>query len=306
VTGGGAAQGPEFRAGYAALLGEPNAGKSTLLNGILGQKLSIVTPKPQTTRHRILGIHSGPDFQIVFVDTPGIITPRYLLQELMMQHAASAVADADVVVLVLDALHVAPRKAPVPEHVISRIREGGKPSLLALNKIDLLHKPDLLPLMERSASMGLFEEIIPLSALTGDGTDRLIAAILRRLPFHPPYYPPDIVSEHPERFFVSEIIREKVFLTCHEEIPYSASVDIVDFKERQEGKWFVSADIYVERDSQKGMVIGARGAKLKEIGKLARTDIERFLEHPVFLELHVKVRERWREKEEWLQRLGYH
>jgi GTP-binding protein Era len=154
--------------------------------------------------------------------------------------------------------------------------------------------------------MGLFEEIIPLSALTGDGTDRLIAAILRRLPFHPPYYPPDIVSEHPERFFVSEIIREKVFLTCHEEIPYSASVDIVDFKERQEGKWFVSADIYVERDSQKGMVIGARGAKLKEIGKLARTDIERFLEHPVFLELHVKVRERWREKEEWLQRLGYH
>jgi GTP-binding protein Era len=223
-----------------------------------------------------------------------------------MQHAASAVADADVVVLVLDALHATAGDVPVPEDVVIRIRGGGKPSLLALNKIDLLHKPDLLPLMKRAAAMALFDEIIPLSARTGDGTDRLVEAIRRRLPVHPPYYPPDIVSEHPERFFVSEIIREKVFLTCHEEIPYSTSVDIVEFKERQEGKWFVSAEIYVERDSQKGIVIGSRGAKLKEIGKLARTDIEKFLEHPVFLELRVKVRARWREQEEWLQRLGYH
>jgi GTPase len=295
----------EFRSGYVAIIGEPNVGKSTLMNSVLQQKISIVTPKPQTTRHKILGILSAPDFQVIFLDTPGIIAPRYALHEAMMNSARSAIADADLLLVMIDAAH--PRGVDDPEtKLLLQTVEGTATTVyLVLNKIDLIGKDLLLPLIDAYAKTMRFAEIFPISALARDGTDGLVSAIVRELPVHPPYYPLDIVSEQHQRFFVSEIVREKIFLKCREEIPYSTTVDVVEFKEREEGKWFISADIYVERESQKGILIGKKGAMLKEIGAQARKDMERFLNHPVFLELHVKVREKWRDDEKWLQRLGY-
>lgn len=295
----------EFRCGYVAIIGEPNVGKSTLMNGLLQQKISIVTPKPQTTRHKILGILSSADYQVIFLDTPGIITPRYALHEAMMHSALSAIADADLLLFMIDAAH--PRKAEDAGTVEAFKVLGGtsKPVYLILNKVDLIGKDQLLPLMDSYSKAFRFKEIFPISALTLDGTAELVRAVTGELPPHPPYYPLDIVSEQHQRFFTGEIIREKIFLKCQEEVPYSTTVDIVDFKEREGGKWFISADVYVERDSQKGILIGKKGAMLKEIGALARRDIERFLDHPVFLELHVKVREKWRDDQQWLQRLGY-
>jgi GTP-binding protein Era len=186
-----------------------------------------------------------------------------------------------------------------------RLQELQKPVYLVINKIDLIPKNLLLPIIEFYSHAFPFREIFPISALTGEGTGDLLKALVPLLPLHPALYPPDIISEQSERFFVAEIIREKVFRACHEEVPYATTVDVLEFKERAHGKWFIAADIYVERDSQKGILIGKKGAMLKELGGQARKDIEEFLGHPVFLELHVKVREKWREKPEWLQRLGY-
>lgn len=307
-----------YRCGYAAIVGEPNVGKSTLMNALLGQKISIVTKKPQTTRHKILGILSTAAFQAVFLDTPGIIVPRYALHEAMMESARSAVDDADVLLFMVDALRPGLERDTMEDATLARLKASGKPVYLVLNKVDAVVKSALLPMISAYAAKFPFREIFPISALNRDGTDALLAAIARDLPEHPPLYPTDIVSEQSERFFVAEIIREKIFVKCQEEIPYSATVDIVEFKERSPEvapgggsarakgrKWFISADIYVERDSQKGILIGKKGAMLKEIGELARRDVERFLDHPVYLELHVKVRERWREDGTWLQRLGY-
>lgn len=295
----------DFRAGYAAIIGEPNVGKSTLLNGLLGQKISIVTPKPQTTRHKILGILSGASHQIVFLDTPGLIRPRYALHEAMMRAATVAMDDADILLLMIDGANPRPPTEPAMAALLERIGQLGKPVYLVINKVDLIQKETLLPLIDRYARALPFREIVPLSALTRRGTETLVELLVRDLPLHPPYFPLDIVSEAHQRFFVAEIIREKIFLKCREEIPYSASVDIVEFKEREEGKWFISADVYVEKASQKGILIGKKGTMLRAVGQLARKDIQRFLDHPVFLELHVKVRENWREDEQWLGRLGY-
>jgi GTP-binding protein Era len=296
---------PAFRSGYVTIIGEPNVGKSTLMNSVLKQKISIVTNKPQTTRHKVLGIFSTGTCQIVFLDTPGIITPRYLLHDAMMRSATSAIADADVLLFMIDATAPNAGAGPPQAGAFSRLEGFRKPVFLVINKIDLVPKANLLPIMGSYAAAFQFAEVFPVSALDGEGTEALLRALVPLLPVHPPYYPTDIVSEHSQRFFVSEIIREKIFLMCHEEIPYSTTVDIVEFKEREEGKWFVSADVIVERDSQKGIVIGKKGAMLKEIGRQARQSIEGFVEHPVFLELHVRVREKWREKEEWIKRLGY-
>lgn len=293
-----------FRAGYAALIGEPNVGKSTLMNALLRQKISIVTPKPQTTRHRVLGILSSEEFQLILLDTPGIIAPRYALQAAMMAAARSALQDADFILFMIDGAR--PRKAddPVLHEVFSMLREAGRPVHLVVNKTDLVERAALPPLIDSYRTAFPFREAHPVSALSGVGTEALLEAICRELPEHPPYYPLDIVSERDERFFVGEIVREKIFLKCREEVPYSTTVHIVEFKEREVGKWFISADVYVERDSQKAILIGKQGAMLKEIGKEARVDIERFLDQPVFLELHIKVRG-WRDDERWLRRLGY-
>lgn len=300
-----AEQGPEdFRAGYAALIGEPNVGKSTLMNALLRQKISIVTPKPQTTRHRVLGILSAPGFQLILLDTPGIIAPRYALQAAMMAAARSALLDADCVLFMIDGAR--PRRVDdaVLGETFTMLREAGRPAHLVVNKTDLMDTTSLPTLIESYTAAFPFREAHPISALNGDGTTALLEAVRRELPVHPAYYPLDIVSEQNERFFVAEIVREKIFLKCREEVPYSTTVDIVEFKERDEGKWFISADVYVERDSQKAILIGRKGAMLKDIGQEARVDIERFLDHSVFLELHVKVRG-WRDDEQWLRRLGY-
>ena len=293
------------KAGYVALIGEPNVGKSTLMNTLLGQKISIVTDKPQTTRHKILGILTGENYQIVFLDTPGIITPRYLLQEVMMHFATSALDDADIVLLLVDAEKVRDGAYQKEETALKKIREAKKKTLLAINKIDRVEKYELLPMIDMFSKAFPFAEIYPLSALKSEGTEELVTTIVRYLPEHPPYYPADMVSAAPEKFFVGEIIREKIFDQFSQEIPYSATVDVVAFNEREKKKHFISAEIFVERQSQKGILIGKGGLALKSVGEKARKDIEKFLGHPVFLELHVKVRENWRAEDAWLKRLGY-
>lgn len=294
-----------FKAGYVAVIGDPNVGKSTLMNGLIGQKISIVTNKPQTTRHRVLGILSRPNYQIVFLDTPGILTPKYLLHQAMMKSVRSAIEDADIVLFMVDVTK--PRTADIGERgtAFAVLKSLHKPVFLIVNKIDLVAKEQVLPVLAFYSEIYPFKEIFPISALTLFGTNELLKAIVDGFPEHPPFYPPDILSEHPERFFVSEIIREKIFEAFREEIPYSTTVDIIDFEERDGKKDLIRAEIYVERQSQKGMLIGKKGQALKEIGMVARKEIEVFLGRPVFLELHVKVREKWRESEAWLKRLGY-
>ena len=294
-----------FRCGYVTIIGEPNVGKSTLMNELLGQKISIVTKKPQTTRHRILGLLSTQEYQVIFLDTPGIIQPKYLLQEVMMQFASSAMQDADLLLFMIDAADPKTDAGQSETEAFKKLQSLHKPVFLVINKIDTVNKADLLPVMDHYSKLFPFKEILPISALKSEGTEPLLKAMIAHLPVHPPFYPLDIVSEQSERFFVSEIIREKIFLKCQEEVPYSTTVDIVEFKEREQGKWLISADVYVERESQKGILIGKKGSMLKEIGQHARRDIEQFIGHPLFLELHVKVREKWREDGQWLARLGY-
>ncbi len=292
-----------FRCGYVALVGAPNVGKSTLINALLGQKLSIVTPRPQTTRRRVLGIYHSPEAQIVFLDTPGLITPKYLLHQRMLSQAASAVADADIVAVLTDVAD-GPSLSSEVERVVRSIGDS-KPVYLLINKVDTVHKPTLLPLIAAFAAKGNFREIVPISALKRTNLDDLLRTFIRELPVQPAFYPDDIVSEHPERFFVAEFIREAVFERFSEEIPYSTAVEIQEFKERQPGNAFIAADILVERDSQKGILIGRGGAAMKAVGETARKQIELFLGRKIFLELHVKVREGWRQDARALNQLGY-
>jgi GTP-binding protein Era len=296
---------PGFRCGYVAIIGLPNVGKSTLLNTIVGRKISIVTPKPQTTRHKLAGIYSTDSCQIIFLDTPGILEPKYLLHERMMEHAVMAMEEADLLLLMIDAKDQPGDSWVLQEPVVKRIRHLQSPVFLLLNKVDKVQKLQLLPMIESYASKKLFREIFPVSALKRDGIDELIASIIPVLPEHPPLYPLDVLSSHNERFLVSEIIREKVFMACKEEIPYATAVEITEFKEREKGKIFIAAGIYVERASQRGIIIGKGGAMLKRIGSSARRGIEEFLDKPVFLELQVRVRDDWRQSKTWLDRLGY-
>ena len=294
-----------FRCGYVAIIGEPNVGKSTLMNGLIGQKLSIVTPKPQTTRHKVLGILSTKEYQVIFLDTPGIIKPKYLLHEAMMAFASSALEDADVVLFMIDATDSKVGDGLTHEEAFSKLKGLKKPVFLIVNKSDAMNKVEILPIIDFYSKAFAFKEIFPISALKRDGTAELLKAVASELPFHPPFYPLDVVSEQNEKFFVGEIIREKVFEKYQQEIPYSTAVEIVEFKEREKGKTFINADIYVERESQKGILIGKGGDALKQIGRWARKDIEALLQHPVFLELRVKVRKDWREDGEALAKFGY-
>ncbi|MFN3134961.1 MAG: GTPase Era [Candidatus Kryptonium sp.] len=299
----------DFKAGYVAIVGEPNVGKSTLLNTLLQHKISIVTPKPQTTRHKIIGIMTGENYQIVFLDTPGLIKPRYLLQEVMMEYAESALKDADIVLFMVDVKKVKTNDAIVktlPFEILKKYVEE-KPIILVINKVDLINKLEVLPIIDFFSKVFPFKEIVPISALKGQNIDELKKVLIQYLPTHPPFYPPDMITEHPERFFVAEIIREKIFQLCRQEIPYSTTVSIVEFKEAQnEGERdYISAEIYVEKESQKGIIIGKDGQMLKKIGTLAREEIEWFLGRPVYLELYVKARKKWRDSKVWLKRLGY-
>ncbi len=293
----------EFKAGYVAIVGEPNVGKSTLMNSLLNQKISIVTPKPQTTRQRVLGILSREDAQVIVLDTPGLIKPKYLLHQKMLSSAESALNDADVILVMTEVARGTNLPVEVEKLVLNK--HGAKPILLIINKVDSVYKPNVLPIIAEFVRRGQFKEVIPISALKQDNLDDLLKTVLAYLPVHEPFYPTDIVSDSPERFFVAEFIREKVFEQFSEEIPYSTAVEIREFQEREVGKTYISADIVVERDSQKGILIGAHGEALKSVGQAARQEIESFLERPVFLELRVKVREHWREREALLKSYGY-
>jgi GTP-binding protein Era len=292
----------DFRAGYVAIVGKPNVGKSTLMNNLLHYKLSIVTDKPQTTRHRILGILNGEGYQAVFLDTPGLIDPRYRLQEVMVEAAHRAIEDADVVVYMVEA---ASEPTTQDIAILKELQRYGKPIIVAINKIDKIKKAELLPMIDALKDYEGVEAIVPISALKADGLDRLSEEIIQRLPTGPPFYPQDQLTDLPERFLVSEIIREKIFMRYGEEIPYSTTVTIEEFREQDDGKDYIRASIWVEKDSQKGIIIGKKGAALREVGKLAREEIEFLLGRPVFLELWVGVKEKWRRDEAALRRFGY-
>ena len=288
-----------MKAGYVTILGRPNVGKSTLLNRLLGMKLSIISKRPQTTRNRILGILTEDDCQCYFLDTPGLITPRYALQNVLVDQIHMAVSDADIVLWVID-----PSYKPEDAPDTRLLNFKAKKVLCIINKIDLIPSSYIVPLIDMVKSYPV-REILPVSALTGEGFAELKKAIFSLLPPGPFLYPEENISDRPERFFVAEIIREKVFSMFREEIPYSTCVVIDDFKEREGAKDFIRAIIYVERKSQRIILIGKKGATLKKVGEMARKEIERFLERPVYLELWVKIKEKWRRDKAFLKKLGY-
>jgi len=290
-----------FKAGYVAIVGRPNVGKSTLMNTLLDRKLAIVTHKPQTTRHQILGILTGDNHQVILLDTPGLMNPQYMLQEAMMQTARKTMQQADLILMMMDAVDPMERD----EEIIGPLDKYTQPKFLVINKIDRVDKVEVLPLMDRFTQTGLFREIIPISALRADNLDRLLSCILDVLPTGEPYYPPDQISNEPERFFVSEIIREQIFLHYGDEIPYSTTVQIDAFEERSQGKDYIEATIVVERDSQKGILIGKGGLAIKRTGQTARQGIEQFIQRPVFLKLNVRVKKKWRKDENLIKRFGY-
>ncbi len=292
-----------YHSGYVAVAGQPNVGKSTLINRLLQFKLSITTPKPQTTRHRIMGILTGEDHQIVFLDTPGLITPNYRLQEMMMDSARRAVVDADLVLFIV-AADEKPDERDL--EILRDLAARSKPLLLGVNKIDLVSKSALLPFLTAWSSQHAFIDMVPFSALAGDNCDTLLKLLVKHLPAGAPFYDQDALTEHPERFFVSEIIREKIFSNYGDEIPYSTAVVIDEFLEARPGrKDVIKARIIVERQSQKGIIIGKGGAMLRKVGQEARVDIEALLDRPVFLELWVAVRDKWRKNDTFLREFGY-
>jgi GTP-binding protein Era len=288
-----------MKAGYVTIVGKPNVGKSTLLNRLLGTKLSAVTSKPQTTRNRIIGILTEDEFQACFIDTPGIICPEYELQEFMVKQIKSAIMDADVLVMMIDPWHK--DNDTYPEFIELA---GKAPKILVINKIDLVTKKELLPLIDRLKTKNIME-IVPISALNGQGVDDLKQAILENLPEGEFFYPSEDISDTPERFFVADLIREKIFELFKKEVPYASCVVIDEFKEREKGKDYIRAIIYVERDSQKAILIGKQGTALKTVGEKARRELEIFLQRPVYLELWVKVKEKWRKNKRFLKELGY-
>jgi len=291
-----------FKSGFVSIIGKPNAGKSTLLNRILGRKLSIITPKAQTTRHRIFGIDQGEHHQVVYSDTPGLIRPKYRLHQRMMNYVGQAVEDADLMILLVAADETFPE-----EDLLRLSAKTQVPKILTLNKIDAVDQAKAFRRMQELAAQVDFVEAIPISALKGHNVDKLRQLVLQYLPEGPPYFDPEQISDRPERFFVGEMIREKLFLQLRQELPYSTEVVIDEFIEADETDPIVriSATIHVERQSQKGMIIGKKGSMLKRIGTQARKDIEAFLGQKVFLELYVKVSAGWKNKNAYLRGFGY-
>ena len=292
------AEGPGFKSGFVTLIGRPNSGKSTLLNHLLGEKVSIVSDKPQTTRHKILGIHTQAEGQIVFADTPGIHKPGYELNRRMMRAVYDALEGIDLLLAMVD---VTAAFGSGDRYLLELIRQRDLPTLLLLNKIDLLAKARLLPIMDFYARQFRFAEIIPVSALKGDNLDLLLEQILKYLPRGPAYFPDSQFTDSPERFLAVEMVREKVVRHTEKELPYSTIVVLNRFEEDEEAPMVrIYCDICVERESQRKIVIGRQGQKLKTIGTAARKDIERLLGKPVYLDLFVKVRPKWRDDPRFL------
>lgn len=288
------------KSGFVNIIGNPNVGKSTLMNALVGEKLSIITSKAQTTRHRIMGIVSSEDFQIVYSDTPGILKPSYKLQESMMKFVTGAVADADVILYVTDTVERGERSA----EIIDRIRQSGVPAIVVINKIDLTTPEALEALVDKWQGELPEARIVPASAKENFNIEGLFKTILDLLPEGPAFYPKDTLTDKTLRFFASEIIREKILRFYDKEIPYCCEIEIESYKE-EPAIDRIAATIYVARDSQKGILIGHKGEKLKKVGQTAREDMEQFLGKKVFLQLFVKVNDDWRNNERQLRRFGY-
>lgn len=288
------------KAGFISIVGNPNVGKSTLSNLLIGERLSIITAKAQTTRHRILGILNGPDYQLVFSDTPGVLEPNYKLQETMLRFSKSALVDADIILFITDTVETPGKN----ESFIEEVARLEIPVLLAINKVDLSNQTDLEKLVDHWKSLLPQAEVFPISALRKFNVTSLMNRILELIPEAPPYFDRDALTDKSERFFVSEIIREKILLYYQKEIPYSVEVEIESFKENKE-RIDIRAIIHVARDSQKGIIIGHQGKALKKLGMEARKEIETFVSRKVFLELYVKVSKDWRDKDQFLRNFGY-
>lgn len=292
-----------FRSGFVSIIGRPNVGKSTLLNRILGEKIVITSDKPQTTRNRIQGIHNVPGAQIVFIDTPGIHQARSRLNKYMVEVAVSSIREVDLILFLVEANQ---KPGEQEQEIIDVLAGATAPVFLVINKVDLTEKGAVLERIAAYKDRFPFREIVPVSAGTGDGVEYLVELVRKALPEGPVYFPDDILTDVPERFIAAEIIREKVFRLTRDEIPYATAVEVDSFKEREDGGLVsIAATITVERDSQKGIVIGKKGAMLKKIGSASRVEIEKLLNTKVFLELFVRVRKDWSEDERMLKELGY-
>lgn len=292
----------KFKSGFIAIIGRPNVGKSTFMNRVIGQKIAIMSDKAQTTRNKIQGVLTEDDSQMVFIDTPGIHKPKHRLGDFMVKMAESTLNEVDVIMFMIDAKEGYGRG---DQYIIDRLQKVKKPVFLIINKIDMIHPDDLLPLIDFYREKYDFEEIIPVSALEGNNVNHLLGVLKSHLPTGPQYFPEDQITDHPERFIISELIREKVLHLTKEEIPHSVAVTIESMEERKDGMIYIQAAVITERGSQKGILIGKGGSMLKEIGKNARKDIEALLGSKVYLELWVKVQKDWRNKQSRLNEFGF-
>ena len=296
----------ETKAGFVTIVGLPNVGKSTLMNALIGEQLSVATNKPQTTRKKIVGILSEPDYQIVFLDTPGILKPEYLLQEKMLDFVFSSVKETDVLLFLIDITKDKTGSRLLENEIVQKILQAEKcTKILIINKIDESDKTIVEALIKKAEETKLFNNIIPISAKLKFNLQSVIETLVENLPVHPKYYPDEQITDESERFFVSEIIRGKIFELLKEEIPYSTEVLIAEFKERDKAKDYISAEIVVEKETQKPIVIRNQGTMIKRIGNNSRQEIEKFLGREVYLELRVKVRNKWRSNKNLLRSFGY-
>ncbi|MGX7144484.1 GTPase Era [Facklamia languida] len=291
-----------FKSGFVTLIGRPNVGKSTLMNQIIGQKIAIMSDKAQTTRNKIQGVYTRPDAQIVFMDTPGVHKPKHALGDFMVKTAYSAIQGVDAVLVLVNA---AEKMGPGDRFVLDRVRDLKIPVCLVVNKIDLIDKTQLLPIIDQYTQEYPFDEVFPISALTGESVDRLLERLVELMPQGPQYYPADQVVDHPEYFLVSELIREQVLFRTREEVPHSVAVSVQSMQKNEEDEVEVLATIIVERKSQKGILIGAQGKMIKEIKRGAKREIEALLGSKVYLDLWVKVQKNWRDRQSQLNDFGY-
>lgn len=293
---------PNYKSGFVAIVGRPNVGKSTFLNRVIGQKIAIMSNTAQTTRNKIQGIYTTDEAQIVFIDTPGVHKPKSKLGDYMVQSAMSALNEVDAVLFMVNA---AEKRGAGDNFIIDRLKGIKAPVYLLINKIDQVKPDDLLPVMEQYQTALPWKAVYPISALEGNNVDELLTGLVDEMPHGPQYYPEDQVTDHPERFVVSELIREKIFMLTREEVPHSVAVEIESMKQKDEDHVHIEATIIVERPTQKGIMIGKGGSMLKKIGTLARQDIEHLLGSKVYLQLWVKVQPNWRDKASLLKSYGY-
>lgn len=291
-----------YKSGFVAIIGRPNVGKSTFLNYVIGQKIAIMSDKPQTTRNKIQGVLSKKEYQMIFIDTPGIHKPKHRLGEFMVKIAENTLNEVDAVLFMINADEGYGRG---DQFIIDRLESVNTPVFLIINKIDLITPDELLGIIDEYRVKGEFQEIIPISALEGNNVNRLLGELERYLPEGPQYYPTDQITDHPEQFIITEFIREKALHLTREEIPHSIAVALENMETRKDGTVFIQATIVIERDSQKGIIIGKQGSMLKKIGQEARKDIEVLLGSKVYLELWVKVKRDWRNKQAQLEKLGF-